>query len=60
MARPTHLTLCSFCGKSHTEVNRLIADFNLIVPIASLQRFKIDAEAEVRRFEARLTPVPKE
>lgn len=25
MARPTHLTLCSFCGKSHTEVNRLIA-----------------------------------
>ena len=42
------------------EVNRLIADFNLIVPIASLQRFKIDAEAEVRRFEARLTPVPKE
>ena len=25
MARPTHLTLCSFCGKSHAEVKKLIA-----------------------------------
>jgi ATP-dependent Clp protease ATP-binding subunit ClpX len=25
MARPSHLTLCSFCGKSHAEVNKLIA-----------------------------------
>jgi ATP-dependent Clp protease ATP-binding subunit ClpX len=24
MARPTHLTLCSFCGKSHAEVRKLI------------------------------------
>jgi len=24
MARPTHLTLCSFCGKSHSEVKKLI------------------------------------
>jgi len=25
MAKPTNLTLCSFCGKSHAEVNRLIS-----------------------------------
>src|SRR3989442_15786056 len=25
MARPTNLTLCSFCGKSHAEVKKLIA-----------------------------------
>src|SRR6185295_11975962 len=25
MARPTQLTLCSFCGKSHAEVRKLIA-----------------------------------
>ncbi len=24
MARPTHMTLCSFCGKSHAEVKKLI------------------------------------
>jgi len=24
MARPTNLTLCSFCGKSHAEVKKLI------------------------------------
>src|SRR5574339_362246 len=25
MARPTNLTLCSFCGKSHAEVKKLIS-----------------------------------
>ena len=25
MSRPTNLTLCSFCGKSHAEVRKLIA-----------------------------------
>src|SRR5580692_5406087 len=25
MARPTNITLCSFCGKSHGEVKKLIA-----------------------------------
>src|SRR4051812_37368721 len=25
MARPTNITLCSFCGKSHAEVRKLIA-----------------------------------
>jgi ClpX C4-type zinc finger protein len=25
MARPSNLTICSFCGKSHAEVLRLIA-----------------------------------
>ena len=24
MARPTQITLCSFCGKSHAEVKKLI------------------------------------
>ena len=24
MARPTNVTLCSFCGKSHSEVKKLI------------------------------------
>ena len=34
MARSTNLTLCSFCGKSHSEVKKLIAekpaDFHVI------------------------------
>ena len=25
MARPTNLTMCSFCGRSHAEVRKLIA-----------------------------------
>src|SRR3982750_559554 len=25
MARPTNITLCSFCGKSHAEVKKLVA-----------------------------------
>ncbi len=25
MARPTNLTICSFCGKTHGEVRKLIA-----------------------------------
>src|ERR1035437_8089480 len=25
MARPTNITMCSFCGKSHSEVRKLIA-----------------------------------
>ena len=25
MARPANLTMCSFCGKSHAEVRKLIA-----------------------------------
>ncbi len=25
MARPNNITLCSFCGKSHAEVKKLIA-----------------------------------
>ena len=25
MARPSNLTMCSFCGKSHSEVKKLIA-----------------------------------
>src|SRR5258705_1376275 len=25
MARPTNITLCSFCGKSHAEVKKLIS-----------------------------------
>ena len=25
MARPNQITLCSFCGKSHSEVRKLIA-----------------------------------
>ena len=25
MARPTNLTMCSFCGKSHAEVKKLIS-----------------------------------
>ena len=24
MARPTNITMCSFCGKSHAEVRKLI------------------------------------
>ena len=41
------------------ELNKLITNFNLIVPIASLQRFKVDSAADLRKFEVRLTPLPE-
>ena len=30
MARPTQLTMCSFCGKSHAEVRKLISWFQRV------------------------------
>jgi ATP-dependent Clp protease ATP-binding subunit ClpX len=29
MARPTNITMCSFCGKSHAEARKLIAGPNV-------------------------------
>src|SRR5512137_952573 len=31
MSRPTNLTMCSFCGKSHAEVRKLIAGVGVYI-----------------------------
>jgi len=38
MARATNLTMCSFCGKSHAEVRKLIAGPGVYICDSSLSR----------------------
>jgi len=62
MARPTNLTLCSFCGKSHAEVKKLIAgpgvficDNCIVVCKGVLDK---ELQAETRKASPQLT-IPK-
>lgn len=60
MARPTQITLCSFCGKSHAEVKKLIAgpgvyicDHCVIVCKSVLDKeLKSEQQKSVPRFHA--------
>ena len=63
MARPTNLTLCSFCGKSHAEVKKLIAGPGVYICDSCILVCKnvLDKEvqAEVKRAQPRVrTPKP--
>ena len=62
MAKPTQVTLCSFCGKSHAEVKKLIqgpgvyiCDSCIVVCKSVLDK---ETRAETKRNAAKLT-VPK-
>jgi len=62
MARPTNITLCSFCGKSHAEVKKLIAGPGVYIcdNCVLLCKQVLDKEfsAQARKQRARVT-VPK-
>ena len=62
MARPTNLTLCSFCGKSHAEVKKLIAGPGVYIcdncVILCKQVLDKELAAQVRRQKPRVN-VPK-
>jgi ATP-dependent Clp protease ATP-binding subunit ClpX len=62
MARPTNLTLCSFCGKSHAEVRKLIAGPGVYICDNCVQLCKqvLDKEfATQTRKQRPLVQVPK-
>src|ERR1700743_1890470 len=48
MARPSNLTICSFCGKSHAEVKKLIAGPGVYICDNCIQVCKtiLDKEAQ--------------
>jgi ATP-dependent Clp protease ATP-binding subunit ClpX len=58
MARPTNLTLCSFCGKSHAEVRKLIAGPGVYIcdNCVTLCRQVLDKEqaAQTRKHRPRI------
>jgi ATP-dependent Clp protease ATP-binding subunit ClpX len=62
MARPTNMTLCSFCGKSHAEVKKLIAGPGVYIcdNCITLCKSVLDKElsADTRRNAPKF-PVPK-
>jgi ATP-dependent Clp protease ATP-binding subunit ClpX len=60
MARPTNITLCSFCGKSHSEVKKLIAGPGVYICDNCILLCKqvLDKELATRRHKARAA-VPK-
>ena len=62
MARPTNLTLCSFCGKSHAEVRKLIAGPGVYICDNCVQLCKqvLDKEfATQTRKQRPLVEIPK-
>ena len=58
MARPTQMTMCSFCGKSHAEVKKLIAGPGVYICDSCINLCKqvLDKElsVEAKRRKARL------
>src|SRR5689334_5072783 len=62
MARPTNITLCSFCGKSHAEVKKLIAGPGVYIcdNCVVLCKTVLDKELspQVKKHKARLN-IPK-
>src|SRR6266404_6157644 len=59
MARPTNITLCSFCGKSHAEVKKLIAGPGVYIcdNCVTLCKQVLDKEqaAQVKKHKPRLS-----
>jgi ATP-dependent Clp protease ATP-binding subunit ClpX len=62
MARPTNLTLCSFCGKSHAEVKKLIAGPGVYICDNCITLCKSVLDKELSAENKKTTPkfsVPK-
>jgi len=58
MARPTHMTLCSFCGKSHAEARKLIQGPGVFICDACVQLCQTVLEKEARTEARRKLPRP--
>lgn len=62
MARPTNITLCSFCGKSHAEVKKLIAGPGVYIcdncVVLCKQVLDKEMASQARKHKPRIT-VPK-
>ncbi len=56
MARPTQLTLCSFCGKSHAEVRKLIQGPGVYICDNCIQVCKSVLDKELRAENKRTVP----
>src|SRR6266850_1156019 len=62
MARPSQLTLCSFCGKSHAEVKKLVQGPGVYICDSCIIVCKNVLDKELRTENRRQTPklnVPK-
>ena len=62
MARPTNITLCSFCGKSHSEVKKLIAGPGVYICDNCITLCKSVLDKELSTENRKTTPkftVPK-
>ena len=60
MARPTHITMCSFCGKSHSEVRKLIAGPGVYICDTCIGVCKDILDKELgNEQEEPLPPLPK-
>ena len=56
MARPTQLTLCSFCGKSHSEVKKLIQGPGVYICDSCVLLCKSVLDRELKSDESKSTP----
>ncbi|MBM3821829.1 MAG: ATP-dependent Clp protease ATP-binding subunit ClpX [Verrucomicrobia bacterium] len=56
MARPTQLTLCSFCGKSHAEVKKLIAGPGVYICDTCVLVCKSVLDKELRTEQKKSSP----
>ena len=59
MARPTQITLCSFCGKSHAEVKKLIQGPGVYICDNCVLVCKNVLDKELRAETTKKTPSPK-
>ena len=59
MARPTQITLCSFCGKSHAEVKKLIQGPGVYICDNCVLVCKNVLDKELRAESTKKTPSPK-
>src|SRR4030095_12702912 len=59
MARPTQITLCSFCGKSHAEVKKLIQGPGVYICDNCVLVCKNVLDKELRSETTKKTPAPR-
>jgi ATP-dependent Clp protease ATP-binding subunit ClpX len=59
MARPNNLTMCSFCGKSHAEVKKLIAGPGVYICDSCINICKNILDKELTDIEPANTSLPK-
>ncbi len=56
MARPRNLTLCSFCGKSHAEVRKLVSGPGVYICDGCVETFKQVLDKELAIDKTKVTP----